>query len=206
MVAFPAGSVIRPDELARLLERAEPMRLLDVRTPGEYESGHIHGTRNVPLGSLGGSLPDLRTEPQTPVVLVCRSGARARTAEAGLRAAGMPRVLVLAGGMTAWAAAGQPVTGDRAAKPGIASRQVRMLGGMGLLLLSSVLASSPLGLLAAGVGSGLVLSGLTGTCFVSSLLSRLPCNRAGGAGCDLGPSLREASASGAAGLTSPTGR
>lgn len=206
MVAFPRGSVIRADELARLLERAEPMRLLDVRTPVEYEAGHIRAARNIPLDSLGENLPELRAEPATPVVLVCRSGARARAAEAGLRAEGIRRLLVLDGGMNAWAAAGQPVAGDRAAGPGAASRRVRILGGIGLVLLSGVLAASPVGLLAAVLGSGLLISGLTGTCLVSSLFARRACNGVGGAPCALGPSVPVRPSSGAADPTSSTGR
>lgn len=210
MVAFSHGSVIKPDQLARLLERAEAMLLVDVRTFGEYDAGHIRGARNIPLGSLGEHFQELRAEPQTPVVLVCRSGARARTAEGELRAAGMRRVLVLAGGMNAWAAAGQHVA--EAAKPEVSSgRRVGIVAGSGLVLLGGVLgvfASTSLALLAAGVGAGLLVSGLTGTCMISALVSQLPCARttSGGAGCSLRSSPCGADAAGAGDPTPSTGR
>ena len=49
--------------------------LLDVRTPQEYQSGHISGSINVPLQTLGGGdiLPANR---DTPLFVYCHSGAR----------------------------------------------------------------------------------------------------------------------------------
>lgn len=58
--------------------------LLDVRTPQEYRDGHISGSKNVPLQSLGaaGGLPEGK---DTPLFVYCHSGARSRQA-AGLLA------------------------------------------------------------------------------------------------------------------------
>ena len=49
--------------------------LLDVRTPQEYRDGHIPGSKNVPLQSLGaaGSVPARK---DAPLFVYCRSGAR----------------------------------------------------------------------------------------------------------------------------------
>lgn len=49
--------------------------LLDVRTPQEYQSGHIPGSVNAPLQTLGGraSLP---ADQDTPLFVYCHSGAR----------------------------------------------------------------------------------------------------------------------------------
>lgn len=53
--------------------------LLDVRTPQEYGEGHIPGSVNVPLQSLGreGKLP---AEKDTALFVYCCSGARSRQA------------------------------------------------------------------------------------------------------------------------------
>lgn len=53
--------------------------LLDVRTPQEYQSGHIHGSVNVPLLTLGddNALP---TDQNTPLFVYCHSGARSSQA------------------------------------------------------------------------------------------------------------------------------
>lgn len=49
--------------------------LLDVRTPQEYESGHIPGSINIPLQTLGGS-DMLPAGQDTPLFVYCQSGAR----------------------------------------------------------------------------------------------------------------------------------
>ena len=49
--------------------RDEGVLVVDVREPREWASGHIEGSRNIPLDVIG---PDL-LPPGIPVVLVCRS-------------------------------------------------------------------------------------------------------------------------------------
>ena len=67
----------RPDmgqELERFA-RTPGALLLDVRTEEEYAGGHIPGSRNVPLGTLGRA--ELPADPETPLFVYCLSGARA---------------------------------------------------------------------------------------------------------------------------------
>lgn len=78
--------------------------LLDVREDDEWAAGHAPGAVHVPLGTLRAA--DLPTD--RPVVAVCRSGNRSGVAAAALAQAGL-EVVNMAGGMTAWAAAGLPV-------------------------------------------------------------------------------------------------
>ena len=88
--------------LERLLAEEADIRVLDVRTPAEFESGHIPGAYNVPLDTLGEHTADLARHLSEPVVLVCRSGLRADRACEQLAASGMPNLHVLAGGVQAW--------------------------------------------------------------------------------------------------------
>ena len=46
-------TVLDVNQLEELLHERHDLRLLDVRTPAEYESVHISGSYNVPLGHLG---------------------------------------------------------------------------------------------------------------------------------------------------------
>ena len=180
--------VINADELAHLLATSPDVRLLDVRTPAEYETVHIRGAYNVPLDLLGEHGPEIRATVAEPVVLICQSGQRARKAEAALRAAGMPNLHVLDGGISAWSAAGQPVM--RGAERLSLKRQVRIVSG-GLAALGGLLALTvnPLfAILPALVGSGLVFAGITNTCAMAMLLARLPYNRP--ATCDVGAMVR----------------
>ena len=53
---------------------ADGALLLDVRTRGEYASGHANGSKNIPLDELGGSLKKLDKEQN--IIVVCASGMR----------------------------------------------------------------------------------------------------------------------------------
>ncbi len=73
---------------------------VDVREPEETATGVIPGARLIPLARL---LDDPAAAGPGPVVVVCRSGARAARAAQALRGAGFAAT-VLAGGMRAWSA------------------------------------------------------------------------------------------------------
>jgi len=83
---------------------------LDVRTADEYASGHIDGALFMPLHIVPLRASELsRSE---PYVVVCQSGARSAQAAAYLASAGYD-VRSLEGGMSAWQAAGHPVSTGR---------------------------------------------------------------------------------------------
>ncbi len=94
------------NELRALLDSAVSPGVLDVRTPGEFETAHIPGAYKVPLDLLREHRGEIIKHLDDHVVLVCRSGQRATQAEEALRAAGLTNVHVPSGGMTAWEAAG----------------------------------------------------------------------------------------------------
>lgn len=168
-------------DLRALLESAVPPRVLDVRTPGEFETVHIPCAYNVPLDLLREHRDEIIKHLDDDVVLVCRSGQRAAQAEQTLRNAGLPNVHILDGGITTWEAKGFPV--NRGTRRWDLERQVRLVAGS--IVLSSILgsiAAPRLKWLAAGIGGGLAAAALTNTCAMGMLLSRLPYNR--GATCD----------------------
>jgi len=170
-----------PQDLRLSLESAVPPRVLDVRTPGEFETVHIPGSYNVPLDVLREHRDEIIKHLDDDVVLVCRSGQRAAQAEGALRTAGLPNVHILDGGITNWEAMGFPVS--RGTQRWDLERQVRLVAGS--IALSSVLgsiAAPKLKWLAAGIGAGLAAAALTNTCAMGMVLSRLPYNR--GATCD----------------------
>ncbi|MEU2779430.1 rhodanese-like domain-containing protein [Streptomyces sp. NPDC007162] len=174
MNTTPPG--IDPD---RARTRLQELTVVDVRTPGEYASGHLPGAHNIPLGALRRALPALRAV-DGGLLLVCASGARAEQARADLAEHGVTAA-VLTGGTRGWAEHGhelhRPERG-RSRTPWAMERQVRLTAG------AAVLAGLGLGrvhpawlLLSAGVAGGLVFSALTDTCGMAALLARLPHNR-----------------------------
>lgn len=173
--------------------RLDELTVVDVRTPGEYASGHLPGALNIPLDRLRDALPALR-DVLGDLLIVCASGARSLSACATLAEHGI-RAHTLTGGTRRWAEAGHPL--DRPA-PGARTvwpmeRQVRftagtvVLAGLGLGLLHPAWQ-----LLSAGIAAGLVFSALTDTCGMAALLGRLPHNRPRGADLDaVAAALRE---------------
>jgi len=174
-------ATIDSHDLHQLLDSATPPRVLDVRTPGEFETAHIAGAYNVPLDLLQEHRDEIIKHLDEDVVLVCRSGQRAAQAEETLRNSGLSNVHILDGGITAWETKGFAV--NRGAQRWDLERQVRLVAGS--IVLTSILgsiAAPKLKWLAAAIGGGLTFASVTNTCAMGMALSKLPYNR--GASCD----------------------
>ncbi|GAA1253122.1 rhodanese-like domain-containing protein [Prauserella halophila] len=161
----------------REVREADPrVRLIDVRTPGEFASAHIPGSYNVPLDLLREHRDELTDSHGEPMVLVCASGARAEQARSVLAVAGLDRLSVLRGGIASWEKEGGEL--NRGRGTWAMERQVRLTAG--LLVLTGVLASTafdPLKWFAGLVGAGLTFAAITDTCAMSRVLGLLPHNR-----------------------------
>jgi len=94
-----------------LEENLRTVQIVDVREPDEFNGplGHVTGARLIPLGALTNRISEI--EKQTPVVVVCRSGARSAQATLMLGKAGFDKVANLSGGMLRWRAQRFPVDG-----------------------------------------------------------------------------------------------
>lgn len=163
---------------AVLQDRLDEVVVVDVRTPGEFESVHLPSSRNRPLDELDAHLEELREliGSGAEVVLTCRSGARAHQAQARLAAAGLPELPLLEGGIVAWQASDGPVVQDVFRWD--LERQVRLVAGG--IVATSVAASivfPPARFVAGFVGAGLVFAATTNSCAMGAVLSRLPYNR-----------------------------
>jgi rhodanese-related sulfurtransferase len=167
--------------LRERLSSSAPPRIIDVRTPGEFDTAYIAGAYNVPLDLLREHRDEIISHLDEHVVLVCRSGHRATQAEETLRNAGLANVHILDGGITAWQARGFAV--NQGAQRWDLERQVRLVAGS--IVLTSILASvaaPKLKWVAAAIGGGLTFASLTNTCAMGMALSKLPYNR--GTTCD----------------------
>ncbi|MGV0838372.1 rhodanese-like domain-containing protein [Mycolicibacterium thermoresistibile] len=180
-----APAIINSHHLHQMLDSVAPPRVIDVRTPGEFESVHIAGAYNVPLDLLREHCDEIIRnvdDDAENVVLVCRSGQRATQAEATFRKAGLTNVRILDGGITAWEASGFAV--NRGTQRWDLERQVRLVAGS--IVLTSIVGSvavPKLKWVAGAVGGGLTFAALSNTCALGMLLSKLPYNR--GASCNI---------------------
>lgn len=97
LTSFPRIGAV---ELAGLISAGQAPAVVDVRTPGEWETAHIDGAHHAPLGA--NYLDQLDQLSGQDVVLVCGSGYRSTIAASLLLAAGAKSVADLDGGMQAW--------------------------------------------------------------------------------------------------------
>ena len=65
--------------------------IIDVRTTAEYKGGHIKGSKNIPLNSLGYNLKKIGKK-EMPVITCCASGMRSASARNILQSAGFVEV------------------------------------------------------------------------------------------------------------------
>jgi glyoxylase-like metal-dependent hydrolase (beta-lactamase superfamily II)/rhodanese-related sulfurtransferase len=99
---------ISPQQLAARLKK-DGIRVIDVRTPAEWDNGRIPQAEHFPLSDiLADRLP--KAEKHEELVLQCGSGYRSNIAASLLHQAGFSRVKSLAGGAFAWSNAGFPLT------------------------------------------------------------------------------------------------
>ena len=65
--------------------------ILDVRSKGEYGSGHIRGSMNIAVEQLGNNLNKLKDK-NKPIITCCASGMRSASAKSILRSKGYTQV------------------------------------------------------------------------------------------------------------------
>jgi len=99
---IPSANVamISPQDLWEQLRGKSPPRVIDVREPREYQSGHIPQAESIPLGRIIAK-PTLVPQ-NSRVVFVCRGGRRSMRMAALLTSQGCDQVVALRGGILAW--------------------------------------------------------------------------------------------------------
>lgn len=104
--AMAGTPTIAPQALAERIEAGDAPLILDVRTPEEFERGHVPGARLIPHDRIAEHLDELRGVSE--VVAYCRSGRRTEIAAAVLEEAGIV-MHRLEGSFPGWQAAQLPV-------------------------------------------------------------------------------------------------
>lgn len=168
--------------------------IVDVRTPMEYSEKRLAlPTAFAPVTDLDPHDAALRSGAleDTPILVLCRSGARAKVAAEKFAQAGFSDVRVIEGGLNACQQDGFATVGQGPAKTGVPSldRQVRFVAGAISLsfCLLGFFVHQAFFFGALFVGAGLVFSGITNWCGMGLLLMRAPWNQQG-ASCSRGKS------------------
>lgn len=97
---------ISADELLVFITNKSPVLILDVRTTGEYDSGHIPGALNIEHTELYSEASRLESYKDRPIVVHCEHGTRAYQAEMLLIDKGYPDIRHLEGDMAEWRSRG----------------------------------------------------------------------------------------------------
>ncbi|NVK24015.1 MAG: rhodanese-like domain-containing protein [Gammaproteobacteria bacterium] len=97
--------LITADEL---LNNSEQYLVLDTRSKSEFDQGHIQGALNIPHTEVINQLEKLKGVNKT-IVVHCRSGRRALTAEQALLDNGFNNLKHLQGDIKGWTANGYPL-------------------------------------------------------------------------------------------------
>lgn len=83
--------------------------VLDVRTPQEFEAGHIQGAKLVDFNAPDFQADLAKLDRRRPYLVHCASGRRSTQALETFQALGFKDVTHLDGGFNAWKASGEPV-------------------------------------------------------------------------------------------------
>ncbi len=102
-------SKISVDELKVLIDGGDDYLLIDVRTEEEYLAGHIEGAVWIPRGKLEFKIQALTDDPNTKMILNCRTGGRSALSVLTLMEMGYKNVNSLTGGFKEWVVTGNSV-------------------------------------------------------------------------------------------------
>ena len=64
------------DEAAKLIKENKNLIVLDVRSKSEYQTGHINGSKLMPVGEIASRLSELEKFRGKPILVHCASGGR----------------------------------------------------------------------------------------------------------------------------------
>ena len=98
---------ITVEDLHNRIERESELQVLDVRRPGEFESGHVPDAVPAELSKL--EQTNLTLDPAKPTAVICAGGYRSSAANSILEGLGFKNLLNVTGGTSAWIKAGYPV-------------------------------------------------------------------------------------------------
>ncbi len=109
---FRGYKALRPAELTGLINRENAL-VVDLSASGDFEKGHIAGSRNVAPSQFDPESKLLAPAKALPVVMVCRNGQASADAAKRLKKAGFTQVYWLDGGIAAWQQADLPLVKGR---------------------------------------------------------------------------------------------
>ena len=97
------------DQLLAAIKQGTAPVIVDVRTQGEYESGHVPGALHLPFHAVWSRHNEINANPEDRIVLYCEHGPRAWLGKFALWTLGYKKIAYLDGHMSAWKERGLPM-------------------------------------------------------------------------------------------------
>ncbi len=160
------------------LQQNDYKNIVDVRSADEFVREHIPGSINIPLDELAQSVSQLKQLDN--IYLSCQSGRRAGQALQLLNSLGVQQAELLDGSLNGWKQRGYPTEKKLS---GISiMRQVQII--VGVMVLTGLIFPE-FKLLTWVAGLGMLVAGLSNTCMMAVLLSKLPWNQPNQTTCEI---------------------
>ncbi|QQR79565.1 MAG: rhodanese-like domain-containing protein [Deltaproteobacteria bacterium] len=160
--------IMTADEARKKVQAGQAV-IVDVRDKDEVSIKEVSGALNIPLSKLSEHIHELPKDKE--ILFLCQSGRRSSQAcEQVLEH--IPGARSIEGGLAAWEKSGGTVLLKSRNIP--IMRQVQIAAGS-LILVGFFI--KPLWLLVPLVGAGLTFAGLSGTCAMATILSKMPWNK-----------------------------
>lgn len=111
-----SSSRVNPDEFIKKIASGQS-QILDVRTAGEFKSGHIENALQADWNNKAEFTERIQfIDKDKPVYVYCLAGSRSAAAAEWMRKNGYNRVIELEGGINAWKKAEKPLEGTSTEK------------------------------------------------------------------------------------------
>ena len=88
---------INNEELQQIIKNNKDTLILDVRSLGEFRSGHIPKSKNIPVQELSSKVNTLESYKEDDIIVYCASGGRSASAANILAKSGFNKVYNLGG-------------------------------------------------------------------------------------------------------------
>ncbi len=108
-----AKTLLSASEFSSLIQKTSGEIVLDVRTPGEYQGGHLADAMNVDYNDPAFQQNIAQLDKTKEYFVYCLSGGRSSSAAETMRSMGFAKVFEMDGGMIAWRSANLPETTDQ---------------------------------------------------------------------------------------------
>lgn len=167
---------ITVDALYKKMVDDTSTKVVDVRTKAENRAIHFEGAENIPVEDIAKHVEELKKYPE--VYISCHSGGRSTMVCEDLKLHGLDNLVNVDGGIQAWISEGLPVIRTKRWCMPMMQQVLAIAGSLVLLgVLGSKFINPNFIWLSLGVGCGLTFAGLSGKCYMTKVLEKMPWNK-----------------------------